>query len=165
MALSIITISCLINPLSAEILVPRMQIRGERSGWKAVRLRAEAPATAVTKHFLWEICRTGRITDIRVAPERDCTLSLYPTEDATLMPPITSFQDTRMELICKSNSELNIRGTLCKNRLMSVAHQPPLLYLCNRASELERTQISECLGRRFADTITTHSLDNEEMTL
>ena len=32
-----------------------MQIRGERSGWKAVRLRAEAPDTAVTKHLLLEI--------------------------------------------------------------------------------------------------------------
>ena len=51
MALSIITISCLISLLNAEILVPRMQIRGERSGWKPVKLRAEAPATAVTKHF------------------------------------------------------------------------------------------------------------------
>ena len=52
MAVSIITISCLMSPLSAEILVPRMQIRGERSGWKAVRLQAIAPATAVTKSFL-----------------------------------------------------------------------------------------------------------------
>ena len=34
MALSVITISCLMSPLSAEILVPQMQIRGERSGWK-----------------------------------------------------------------------------------------------------------------------------------
>ena len=32
MVLSIITISCLMSPLSSEILVPRMQIRGERSG-------------------------------------------------------------------------------------------------------------------------------------
>ena len=48
---------------------------------------------------------------------------------------------------------------------MSVAGQPPLPCLRNRASELKRTQISECFGRRFADTITTHSLDNEEMTL
>ena len=108
MALSIITISCLMSPLSAEILVAQILIRGERSGWKVVRLGAEAPATAVTKHFLWGIKRTGRITDIRVAPARDCTLSLNPIEDATFMPPITSFQDTRMELICKNNSELNI---------------------------------------------------------
>ena len=165
MALSIITISCLMSVLCAEILVPRMQICGERSGWKAVRLRAEAPATAVTKHFLWEIGRTGRITDIRVAPARDCTLLLNPMEDATFMPPITSFQDTRMELICKNHSELNIQGTLFKNRQMSVARQPFLPCLRNRASELEQTQIWECLGRRFADTITTHSLDNEEMTL
>ena len=114
---------------------------------------------------MWEIGRTGRITDIRVATARDCTLSLNPIEDATFMPPITSFQDTRMEPICKNNSELNIRGTLFKNRLMSVARQPPLLCLRNISSELERTQISECLGRRFVDTITTHSLDNEEMTL
>ena len=63
-----------------------MQIRGERSGWKAVRLRAEAPATAVTKQFLWKISRTGRITYIRVAPARDCKLSLNPMEDATFMP-------------------------------------------------------------------------------
>ena len=48
---------------------------------------------------------------------------------------------------------------------MSVARQPPQQCLCNKASELERTQILEYLGRRFADTITTHSLDNEEMTL
>ena len=142
-----------------------MQIRGERSGWKAVRLRAEAPATAGIKHFLWEIGRTGRITDIRVAIARDCSLLLNPIEDATFMPPITSFQDTRMELICKNNSELNIRLKLLKNRQMSVARQPTLPCLRNRASESERTQISECLGRRFADTITTHSLDNEEMTL
>ena len=90
------------SPLSAEILVPRMQILGERSGWKAIRLRAEAPAKSMTKHFLWEIGRTGRIIDIRVAPARDCRLSLNPMEDATFMPPITSFQDTRMELICKT---------------------------------------------------------------
>ena len=32
MVLSIITISCLMSPLSAKILVPRMQIRCERSG-------------------------------------------------------------------------------------------------------------------------------------
>ena len=165
MALIIITISCLMNPLSAEILVPRMQICGKRSGWKAVRLRAEAPATAVTKHILWENGRTGRITDFRVSPARDCTLSLNPIEDATFTPPITSFQDTRMELICKNYFELNIRGSLFKYRQMSVARRPPLPCLCNRASELERTLISECLGRRFADTITTHSLDNEEMTL
>ena len=165
MALSIITISCLMSPQSAEILVPRMQICGERSGWKAVRLRAEAPATAVTKHFLWELGQTGRITDIRVAPARDCTLSLNPMEDATFMKPITSFQDTRMELICKNNFELNIRGPLFKNRQMSVARQPPLPCRRKRASELERTQISECLGQRLADKITTHSLDNEEMTL
>ena len=74
MALSIITILCLMTPFSAEILVPRMQIRKERASWKAVRLRAEAPATAVTKHFLWEIGRTGSITNLRVAPARDCTL-------------------------------------------------------------------------------------------
>ena len=165
MALSLITILCLISPLSAEILIPRMQIRGKRSGWKAVRLRAEAPATAVTKHFRWEIGRTGGITDIRVVPARDCTLSLNPMEDATFMPPITSFQDTRMKQICKNHSELNINGTLFKNRQISVARQPPLPCLRNRANELERTQISECLGRRFADTITRHSLDNEEITL
>ena len=161
MALSIITISCLMSPLSAEILVFRMQIRGQRSGWKTVKLRAEAPAMAITKHFLWEIGRTRQITDIRVAPARDCTLSLNPMEDATFVPGITSFQDTPMELICKINSELNIRGTLFKTRQMSVARQPPLPCLRNGASELERIQISECLGRRFADTISTHSLDNE----
>ena len=33
-ALSIITLLCLINPLSGEILVSRMQIRNERFGWK-----------------------------------------------------------------------------------------------------------------------------------
>ena len=81
------------------------------------------------------------------------------------MPPITSFQDTRMELLCKNNSELNIRGTLFKNQQMSVARQPPLPCYRNRASALERPQISECLGRRFADTITIQSLDNNEMTL
>ena len=81
------------------------------------------------------------------------------------MPPITSFQDTRMKLICKNNSELIIRGTLFKNRQISVARQPPLPCLRNRASELERTQISECLDQQFPDTITTHSLDNKEMTL
>ena len=48
---------------------------------------------------------------------------------------------------------------------MSVACQLSLPCFRNRASELERTQISKCLARRFADTITTHSLDNEEMTL
>ena len=89
-------------PLSAEILVFRMQIRGECSGSKTVRLLAEAPVTAVTKHFLCEIGRTGRITNIRVAPGRDCTLSLNPIKNATLMPPITSFQDKSMELICKN---------------------------------------------------------------
>ena len=52
--------------------------------------------------------------------------------------------------------ELNIRGTLFRNRQMSVALQPTLLSYRNRTSELEKTQISECLGRRFADTITTH---------
>ena len=119
----------------------------------------------MTKHFWWEIGQTGRITDIRVAPARDCTLSLNSMEDATFMPPITSFQDTRMKLIYKNNSELNIRGTLFKNRQMSVARQVPLPCLRNRACELERTQISECLGRRFADTITTHLLDNKKMTL
>ena len=62
------------SPLSAEILVPRMQIRGERSGWKAVRLRAEAAAAAVIKHLLWEIGRTGQFTDIRVVSARDCPL-------------------------------------------------------------------------------------------
>ena len=98
-----------------------MQIRGDRSNWKAIRLWAKAPTTAMTKHFVWEIGRTRRITDILVAPARDCTLSLNPIEDATFRPPITSFQDTRMELICKNNSELNIRGTLFKNRQMSVA--------------------------------------------
>ena len=165
MALGLIKISCLMSPIIAEILVLRMQIRKERSGWKAVRLRAEARATAVTKHFLSEIGRTKRIKDIRVSLARDCTLSLNSMEDATFMPPITSFQDTHMKLICKNNSVLNIRGTLFKNRQMSVVRQPPLLCLCNRASELEQTQISECLGRRFADSITTHSLDNEEMTL
>ena len=35
MALNIITISCLMSPLSAEILVPQMQICGKRSGWKS----------------------------------------------------------------------------------------------------------------------------------
>ena len=116
----------------------------------------------MTKDFLWA---TGRITDIRVAPAQDYTLSLNPMEEATFMPLITSFQNTRMELKCKTNTELNIRETLFENRQMSVARQPPLPCLCNRASELERTQISECLGRRFADTITTQSLDNEEITL
>ena len=48
---------------------------------------------------------------------------------------------------------------------MSLARQPPLPCLCNRVIELERTHISEYLDRRFANTITTHSLDNEEMTL
>ena len=48
---------------------------------------------------------------------------------------------------------------------MSVARKPLLPCLRNRASELKRTHISEYLGRRFADTITTHSLDHEEMTL
>ena len=129
------------SPISAEILVPRMQIRGERSGCKAVRLRAEAQATAVTKHFLLKIGRTRRITDIRVSPARDCTLSLNPIEDATFMPPITSLQDTRMELICTNNSELNIRVTLFKNRQMSVARQPPLPCLRNKANELDRTQV------------------------
>ena len=104
MALNIITMSCLMSPLSAEILLFQMQIRRERFGWKAVRLRAEAPATAVTKHVLWKIGRTGQRTDIRVAPARDCTLSLNPMEDATFMPPITSFQNTRMELISNNNS-------------------------------------------------------------
>ena len=79
------------SPLCVEILVHRMQIGGKRSGWKAVRLRAEAPATTVTKHLLWEIGRTKRIIDIRVAPARECTLSLNPMEDATFLPPITSF--------------------------------------------------------------------------
>ena len=51
MALNIITILCLMSPLSAKILVPRMQISGVRSGWRAVRLRAEAPSPAMTKHF------------------------------------------------------------------------------------------------------------------
>ena len=63
------------------------------------------------------------------------------------MPPITSFQDTRMKLICKNNSELNVRGTLFKNRQMSVARQPFLQFRRNRASELGLTQISECLAR------------------
>ena len=119
----------------------------------------------MTKHFLWEIGRSGLIKDIRGAPARDCTLSLNPIKYATFMPPITSFQNTRMELICKNHSELNIQGTLFKNWQMSLACQTTLPCLRNRASELERTQISECLGRRFADTITTHLLDNEEMTL
>ena len=76
------------SSLSADILVPRMQIRGELSGLKLVRLRTEAQATVVTKHFLWEIGRTGRITDIRVAPARDCTLSLNPIDVATIMPQL-----------------------------------------------------------------------------
>ena len=151
------------SPLSAEILVPCMQIRGERSGWKAVRLRAEAPATAVTKHFLWEICRIGRISDIQVALTWNCTVMLNPIEDATFMPPITSFQDTRIMLLCKINFELNIWKTLFNNRQMSVALHFFLPGLRNRPSQLERTQISECLAWRFADTITTHSLDNKEM--
>ena len=108
MALSIITISCLMNPLSAEILVPQMQIREKRSSWKAVTLRAKAPTTAVTKHVLWEICRTGQITDMGVAPVRDFTILLNPMENATFLPPMTSLQDPRMELIYKNNSELNI---------------------------------------------------------
>ena len=66
------------------------------------------------------------------------------------MPPITSFQDTRMKLISKNNSELSIRGTLFRNRQMSVVPQPHLPSLYNRASELERTQIWECVGRRLA---------------
>ena len=52
LAISIIKISWLMTLLSAELLIPRMKIRGERSGRQAVRLRAEGPATAVTKHFL-----------------------------------------------------------------------------------------------------------------
>ena len=46
------------SPLSVEILVNRIKFRAERSGCKAVKLRAEAPATALTQHFLWKIGRT-----------------------------------------------------------------------------------------------------------
>ena len=86
-----------------------------------LRLQAETPVTAGTKHILWEIPRTERITDIKVSPTRDCSIPLNQIEDATVILLITSFQDTRMELICKNNSELNIRETLFKNRQMSVA--------------------------------------------
>ena len=165
MALRIITLSCLMSPLSDEILGFQLQIRRERSGWYAVRLLAEAPATAVTKHILWKICRTGRITDIRVAPARDCRLLLNLMENVTFMPQITSVQDTSMKLICKNTSELSIRETLFRNRQMNVARQPPLPCLRNKASKFERTQISKCLGQRFVDTFTTHSLGNKEMTL
>ena len=51
MALSIITISCLMSPPRAGILVYRMQICGKRSDWKAVRLQSEAPEITMTKHF------------------------------------------------------------------------------------------------------------------
>ena len=48
MALSIITILFLMSPQNARILVSRIQIRGERFGWKAVKHQAEGPATEVT---------------------------------------------------------------------------------------------------------------------
>ena len=64
MIVSVITMACLMTLVAAEILVPRMQTRTERSGWKAVRLKATAPPTAVTNHYLWNIGRTGRIIDI-----------------------------------------------------------------------------------------------------
>ena len=50
--------------LSAKILVHQMQIRGERNGYKAVRLRADAHGIAVTNHYLLTLSRTGRIKDI-----------------------------------------------------------------------------------------------------
>ena len=127
------------SPLSAEILVPQMHIRKERSGLNAVRLQGEALATAVTKHYSLEIGQIRRITHIRVAPARDCTLVLNSIQDATFMPPIKSFQNTRMEFVCNNNFELSIRGTLFKNRQISGARQPPLPCLRNIASELEQT--------------------------
>ena len=151
--ISIITISCLMFPVNAEILVPRMQIRCERSGWKAVRLKAETPRFAITKNYLWDLGRTRRITDIRVAPARECIVSVNTAEDATFMPLATSYPDTHIELICTNNPQLNIRGILYKNREMSVARSSP--YPCMRRSgtEAERTRISECLGRSWIYTL------------
>ena len=151
--ISIITISCLMFLVNAEILVLRMQIRGERSGWKAVRLKAEMPRFAITKNYLWDRCQTRRITDIRVTPARECIVSVNTAEDATFMPLATSYPDTHIELICKTNSQLNIQGILYKNREMSVARSSP--YPCMRRSvtEAERTRISECLGRSWIYTL------------
>ena len=165
MALTVISIACLLNPVGAEILVPRMQIRGERSGWRAVRLKAEPPSQAVTKHYLWTLGRTGRISDIRIAPAQDCVLSTNPEEDATFLPPVSSLLQTRMEIICRNKSELIMRGTLYRNRNMSVELKPPIPCLRHPHTETEAAQISRCVTQPFNSLLNEHTREAEELNL
>ena len=68
-----------------------MQIRGERSGWKAVKFKPDAPEIAITYHYLWTLARTERIRNIQVTFARNCTL-IKPAKKATLMALIKVFK-------------------------------------------------------------------------
>ena len=104
MTFSLITIACLLTPVTSEILVPRMQVQAERSSWNAVRLRAEAPRNARTDHELWLEGRIGRIADIKVAPARNC----YEHDDKTFIPPISTLLETSMEIYCLDQTTVTV---------------------------------------------------------
>jgi len=125
MTVSIITIACLISPVANEILVPRMQIRAERSGWKAVKLKAEAPSSPILSHLLWSEGRTGRITDVKVAHARNCYHPNFPT-DEYYMPKISNLLETNIEIYCEKQNTVYIKGLLYLNRSMEYKRLPPL---------------------------------------
>ena len=108
-----------------------------------VRLRAEAPASTVTKQFNG---RLAGLVELKIFElfKHETVHFIKPDKERYLYAIIKSYQDIRIELICKNNSELSIKGTLFRYRKMSVDCQRFLLCLCNRAIELERTQILEC---------------------
>ena len=146
MTVSFITIACLLSPVSTEILVPRMQIRAERTGWKAVRLRAEPPTHFITKHSLWTAGRIGRITDIKVAAARDCSLSNSWRENETLTPLLSSVSETSMEILCTDQTTINLRGTLYQDRDMYVARRAPFPCFRSSVNNTVKDLLSDCLS-------------------
>ena len=141
MTFSLITIACLLTPVTSEILVPRMQVRAERSSWNAVRLRAEAPRNARTDHELWLEGRIGRIADIKVAPASNC----YEHDDKTFIPPISTLLETSMEIYCLDQTTVTVRGTLFRDIRMHYHRQPAIPCL----RQLGNTTITELLIRFF----------------
>ena len=145
MTLCFIVVACLVNPANSEILVFRMQVRAERSGCKAVRLKAEALKTAITAHEFWSTGRIGRIVDIKVAPAKHFYYSTYSNDEDRYMPLIATLLDTQMEIVCKDRSILNLRGTLYRDRLMQFHQEPVRPCLRNQPNATTIDRINDCL--------------------
>ena len=164
-ATALMIIALLAPGAVGEILVPRMQIRAERSKWNAIRLVAKAPTRVLTSNNLWLKGRVGRIVDIRLAPARECPIAASSENDTAYTPLLSTLERVPMQIQCGQEKTIELVGTLVQDRSVIFAKRSPLPCLRQQPNEGERELIEQCynadIGARVVRVISQE--ENETM--